>query len=155
MFIALTCSLSLLTDDHTATLHALVDNINRVALQNEQMTVGDKKTDDTDKKKQHPSNIFTPPEVTMLYSFFYLQLHNHNLDYFTSSVSKSVSERAEARELYQRIIEFRRAGPGLKDHPSRNKPPAAPYDSKDDDDDAPPPPMEPSDITERRYTSYS
>lgn len=30
LFIARTCSLSLLTDEHSATLHSLVDNISRV-----------------------------------------------------------------------------------------------------------------------------
>lgn len=30
MFIARTCSLALLTDEHSATLHSLVDNISRV-----------------------------------------------------------------------------------------------------------------------------
>lgn len=48
MFIARTCSLSLLTDDHTSTLHALVENINRVlSLTTEQ--VGE---DEAEKRKQ-------------------------------------------------------------------------------------------------------
>lgn len=114
MFIARTCSLSLITDEHTATLHALVDNINRVvALTNEQM--GGPKVDQETVSKR-PMNILFLPGIVI--SFDLIVHVGHGLDYFTSSVSKSMAERAEAKELYQRIIEFKRAGPGLKDHSS-------------------------------------
>eukprot|EP00026_Physarum_polycephalum_P000799 Phypoly_transcript_00800.p1 GENE.Phypoly_transcript_00800~~Phypoly_transcript_00800.p1 ORF type:complete len:1292 (+),score=205.60 Phypoly_transcript_00800:90-3965(+) len=129
MFIARTCSLSLLTDDHTATLHALVENINRVC----SLTTERVSEDEAEKRRQLSNG--------------------RRMDYFTSSVSKSLAERGEARELYQRIIECKRSGPGLQsDRPMTPLSPLSGDEGRPGSSGGfyPDQPPEPSVTTERR-----
>lgn len=92
------------------------------------------------------------------------------MDYFTSSVSNRLAEGGQAKDLYQRIVEFRRAGPALQDHSGRPSmrpllsspslpPPSVSGDdvlhrSTSSDDSVPPEaPQEPTINTERRYVN--
>lgn len=87
------------------------------------------------------------------------------MDYFTSSVANRLAEKGASKDLYQRIVEFRRAGPALQDHNGRPSlrpilsSPSLPPSSddvlhrstaSDDSDFTPEVPLDPTITTDRR-----